>query len=105
MKTQQTHTPPPWKMAVENQGLENERFGFFTEKMEYIGPEMLWAKDSDFVLRAVNSHESLLEALKDARFRMSQMEWETAEDKDLILGDYDKAIAQAEGKQNEHLKM
>lgn len=59
-------TPTPWK--VEGRALfpENPLYGKIADVYEYVSGEENAVANANFIVRAVNSHEALLEAAKDA---------------------------------------
>lgn len=78
-KPEVKHTPTPWN----KEGRTPEEVAYFA------GP------NKDYVLRAVNSHEALLEAAKRV-VRMHKQGFLTTPD----VNDLDKAITHAEGGNN-----
>lgn len=97
-----THTPTPWFTKKGSDEKEHEIFsdkGVF-EYPSYVG-HAEQAKDAKFIVRAVNSHEALLNACKVALERWGKMPMTaeigtgvTKKVGDILL----EAIAQAEGK-------
>jgi hypothetical protein len=60
MKTKTHHTPTPWRYNP-SQGLDREIIRHFGEVVGKIEKR----EDAEFIVRAVNSHEALLEAAKE----------------------------------------
>lgn len=59
-ETKQTHTPTPWK--VNGRWIETDREEGIAKVGEWVSPLSL--ANATFIVRAVNSHEELLEALR-----------------------------------------
>lgn len=107
MKTKPQHTPTPWKVMHNEIGLEwNIEAG--NELIAVLVPKNQRNLDNAaFIVRAVNSHEALLSALKNIRSNIEALpeiikrgavlvgDWETVESMKIFA---DEAIAQAEGK-------
>ena len=90
-ETKAAHTPTPWKIierhAVSDIMKDNKPLGTMIQK-----------EDATFIVRAVNAHEGLLEALRyglDAHERLVGNARAQAMDKFVEYGH--KAIAKAEG--------
>lgn len=95
VKENAQHTPTPWKLFTN---LDNNysKDIFSKDKRRIVAG--LSSDDAEFIVKAVNSHDLLLNALKDARQSyINREEGTTNEDYKIIL-EMDKAIAQAEGK-------
>ncbi len=88
------HTPTPWKVKYAREIYGGESFGRFisTTESRNVMPHITVedSANAEFIVRAVNSHEVMLEALKTARERFVREGMATA--------NIDEAIAQAEGK-------
>jgi len=82
------HTPTPWYISREENGITTIR-GDKANGRLFAVADTLKREDAEFIVRAVNSHEALLEAAKEAIACGSI----SARVEDLL----GKAIAQAEG--------
>lgn len=58
------HTPTPWK--VEGPFLERSIFGEKDLVTRLVGFDKIQSANAAFIVRAVNSHDALIKALKDA---------------------------------------
>ena len=63
MKTEMKHTPTPWRMARVNYFPSTAGFEINSGANWYAFAKI--EGDAEFIVRAVNSHEELLEALKE----------------------------------------
>jgi len=97
MKTKTQHTPTPWKVGFKNpQTIESET----GKDIAACGAYRLSLKEAeanaDFIVRAVNSHEALLEAAKQAlKFINEKANGVYVDASQHLL---EKAIQQTEGK-------
>jgi len=92
----QRHTPTPWSL---NSGYNKAGAPFFEIKdkdgfnlLAIRGGVIPISQDADFIVRAVNSHEAMLKALKEAQKVIA------AQNNGNMLVSIEDAIAQAEGK-------
>ena len=109
--------PTPWSVKADDR-TEADRFGnayeyiggwdiFAADGTEIVGCEGILADDEEqanHIVRAVNAHEGLLDALHTARIQLVTLGGDPGEDKDgdqiqaAVLNVIDAAIAKAEGR-------
>lgn len=83
-KEKATHTPTPWTLDVRRNGVTYVLLDSLGNEIA----EILLRDDAKFIVRAVNAHEVMLEALKEAR--------SVAQCSPEALATINAAIAQAE---------
>lgn len=64
--TQPEHTPTPWKVARQARPLLSLIYAG-EQEIDYLASG-LTNQDADFIVRAVNSHAELIQAVKDLRY-------------------------------------
>lgn len=113
MKTKQSHTPTPWKVGM----IQEINRGLFRELENGTKPTGILIEEIDdelsdetpikqhkanaaFIVRAVNCHEELLEALKDiVMHERGECDHDNIEEcSKVVLKIAERAIAKAEGK-------
>lgn len=91
MTPKQSHTPTPWKGLGNAIIADNKHETLIAEVFD---ENEAWKANKDYILRAVNSHEELLEACKIALEYREQTHWGDDECRNILIA----AISRAEEK-------
>ncbi len=81
-KTQETHTPTPWETAVNEQLQWDVCAEGGGDMIADLAHNPNGEADTRFIVRAVNSHAALVEALEATRFYVEVLERSLSADRD-----------------------